>query len=230
VSASACGDNAEGAETQRSRSRKDEKSLRSLRPLRALTQPRTTQKAPHGRGLCTSYDSRDTAARGLPSALLGLLLADLLVHLGHVQLAPLPITSSSWAAESMPGWANRITCSRKIIRVGMERIWKWAARACSSSVLTLANTTSGWFSEAASKMGAKARQGAPGRPEVQDDDVVAGDGGLEVPLGEFDDGHDGFRKIGVGRVRRVSERTYTLPAAGTGVSTKTPVRAGFRNG
>src|SRR3954467_2341836 len=41
----------------------------------------------------------------------------------------------------------------------MDRIWAAAANSCSASVSTLANTTSGCFSEAALKVGAKARHG-----------------------------------------------------------------------
>src|SRR3989442_9414524 len=52
-----------------------------------------------------------------------------------------------------------MTLSRNTIRVGIERIPKAPASSCSSSVFTLANTTSGYASEARSYTGAKPLQG-----------------------------------------------------------------------
>src|SRR5437773_2201331 len=52
-----------------------------------------------------------------------------------------------------------MTLSRNTIRVGIERIPKAPANSCSSSVFTLANTTSGYASEARSYTGAKPLQG-----------------------------------------------------------------------
>src|SRR2546421_7190229 len=52
-----------------------------------------------------------------------------------------------------------MTLSRNTTRVGIERIPKAPANSCSSSVFTLANTTSGYASEARSYTGAKPLQG-----------------------------------------------------------------------
>ena len=50
-----------------------------------------------------------------------------------------PRRSSKSFPERDPGWEKIPIPSRKIIKVGMERIRKWAPKACSSSVLILAN-------------------------------------------------------------------------------------------
>jgi hypothetical protein len=50
--------------------------------------------------------------------------------------------------------------SRNTISVGIERMLNCAARLCSSSVLTLANSMSGCFADAAANVGANARHGA----------------------------------------------------------------------
>src|SRR6185437_10927300 len=50
--------------------------------------------------------------------------------------------------------------SRKIISVGIERMLKCPASCCCSSVLTLANLTSGYLTAAAANTGANARHGA----------------------------------------------------------------------
>src|SRR6266849_3313560 len=60
------------------------------------------------------------------------------------------MTCSSADPGSAPACWNRITFSRNTISVGIERMPKVPASACCSSVLTLANTTSGWASEACS--------------------------------------------------------------------------------
>src|SRR5437016_14075554 len=52
-----------------------------------------------------------------------------------------------------------MTLSRNTIRVGIERIPKAPGNSCSSSVFTLANSTSGYASEARSYTGAKPLQG-----------------------------------------------------------------------
>src|ERR1700674_5853687 len=75
------------------------------------------------------------------------------------RLFALWITWSSAEAGSAPGWENTIMFSRNTIRVGMERILNDPASSCWSSVFTLANSTSGYFSAAASKIGAKLRHG-----------------------------------------------------------------------
>src|SRR6266571_6811648 len=61
-----------------------------------------------------------------------------------------PMTCSSADPGSAPACWNRITFSRNTISVGIERMPKAPASSCCSSVLTLANTTSGWASEACS--------------------------------------------------------------------------------
>src|SRR3954471_2288511 len=58
------------------------------------------------------------------------------------------ITCSSALPGSAPACWNRITFSRNTISVGIERMPKEPASSCCSSVFTLANTTSGWASEA----------------------------------------------------------------------------------
>src|ERR1044072_186086 len=55
---------------------------------------------------------------------------------------------SSALPGSAPACWNRMTFSRNTISVGIERMPKLPASSCSSSVLTLANTTSGCVSEA----------------------------------------------------------------------------------
>src|SRR3989442_1137867 len=69
------------------------------------------------------------------------------------------ITRSSAVPGSAPACWNRMTLSRNTIRVGIERIPKAPANSCSSSVFTLANTTSGYASDAFSYTGAKPLQG-----------------------------------------------------------------------
>ncbi|MOA28329.1 hypothetical protein D3C78_1492620 [compost metagenome] len=60
---------------------------------------------------------------------------------------------SNCGAIIAPAWWNTTIPSFSAISVGMERILKWAASSCSSSVLILANTMSPCFSAAASKIG-----------------------------------------------------------------------------
>ncbi len=69
------------------------------------------------------------------------------------------ITLSMPAGGIAPGWENNTICSRNSITFGIERIWKCPASSCCSSVLILPNTTSGYFSDAASNAGANALQG-----------------------------------------------------------------------
>jgi len=69
------------------------------------------------------------------------------------------MTCSSEDAGKAPGCENTSTPSRKAISVGMEVIWAAEAIPRSASVSTLPKTTSGCFSEAASKTGANCRQG-----------------------------------------------------------------------
>ena len=68
-------------------------------------------------------------------------------------------TCSNAPCGSAPGCEKTMICSRNTISVGIERIWKCAAISCSSSVFTLANTTSGCCSATRSNTGAKPRQG-----------------------------------------------------------------------
>src|SRR5262249_12420707 len=58
------------------------------------------------------------------------------------------MTCSSAVPGSAPACWNRMTFSRNTISVGIERMPKLPASSCCSSVLTLANTTSGCASEA----------------------------------------------------------------------------------
>ena len=80
--------------------------------------------------------------------------------------------------------------SRNAIRVGIEVMPAAPARPCSASVSTLPNTMSGCVSEAASKTGRELpARAAPGRPEVDEHDVVVEDGGLEGAGGQCDGSH-----------------------------------------
>src|SRR5205814_9084350 len=68
-------------------------------------------------------------------------------------------TCSSAEPGSAPACWKRITLSRNTISVGIDRMLNPAASSCSSSVLTLAKTTSGCVSEAFSYTGAKPLHG-----------------------------------------------------------------------
>ena len=121
---------------------------------------------------------------------LRLLLGDVLVDLRHVQPHHLFDQRVQRGAGSEPASEYRMTCSRNTISVGMERIWKITGQFLFDFGVDLGEDDVGVFFGCGVVNRRKSATGAtPWRPEIDDDNVVALDGGFKIVLGEFDDGH-----------------------------------------
>ena len=98
--------------------------------------------------------------------------------------------SSSAASGSAPGCENTTTFSRKIISVGIDMMPNAPPSSCWASVSTLREHEVGVRRRGLLEHGRELpARAAPGRPEVDQHDVVLGDGRFEVVVGQLDGGH-----------------------------------------